>query len=545
MESKFTVLVSDDISEKGIDLLRQDPTMAVDVKTKLSREELYAIIGDYDALITRSMTTVDQDLLDHTSGRLRVVGRAGVGLDNVDVEAASKMGIVVLNTPTGNTLAATEHTMAMLLAACRMIPKAHSTLVGGKWDRKSFMGFELYRRKLGIIGLGRIGSQVARRAKGFEMEIYAYDPYILREKAESLGVKLLPSLDELLETVDIITLHTPRTPETLGMIGTRELNLLPDGAIVVNVARGGLIVEEELHSALQSGKLRAAAVDVFDVEPAVDNKLLELDNIVVTPHLGANTDASQINVAVMVAQQVMNVLKGEDYEGAVNIPSVLTKLTDDFRIYFELAEKMGKILGSMIGEAIEECSLVYRGELFDREFGPRSFDVPLNLLPFSVAALKGIMEPKIQDGVSYISAPYIMRERGIRIEEKKVSASHDYHATVEIIVKTETQTRSIVGTVFENAMDRVVRLDEYEVDFDPQPPMLIFRNEDRNGLIGEVASLLGNAGINISHFALNRHPRGQTALGVVNTNQKVSADILERVESIDGILGAWAIGSRS
>lgn len=544
MEQQFNVLVSDDISEKGIELLEQEPGIHVDVKTKLTREELYAIIANYDGLVTRSMTTVDQELLDHTSGRLRVVGRAGVGLDNVDVEAASKKGIVVLNTPTGNTLAATEHTMAMLLAACRMIPKAHNTLVGGKWDRKSFMGFELYKRKLGVIGLGRIGSQVARRARGFEMDVYAYDPYILKDKAEALGVKLLGSLDELLRTVDVITLHTPRTPETLGMIGKRELELLPDGAIVVNVARGGLINEKDLHDALKSGKLRAAAVDVFDKEPATDNILLGLDNVIVTPHLGANTDASQINVAVMVAQQVINVLKDRDYEGAVNIPSVLTKLADDFRVYFELAEKMGKVLGSMIGEAIEECSIVYRGSLFDREFGPRSFDVPLNLMPFSVAALKGILEPKMQEGVSYISAPYIMRERGVAIEEKKISQSRDYLSSVEIIVKTENSTRSIVGTVFENAMARVIRLDEYDVDFNPEAPMLIFKNQDRNGLIGEVATLLGEAGINISHFALNRHPRGETALGVVNTGVAVSAELLSRLSSVPGIMNAWVIRSR-
>ncbi|WP_027389348.1 phosphoglycerate dehydrogenase [Chrysiogenes arsenatis] len=539
----YRILVSDDIADEGIALLENDPEIHVDVQTKLSRDELYAVVGEYDALITRSMTTVDEELLRHVTARMRVIGRAGVGLDNVDVEAASKKGIVVLNTPTGNTLAATEHTLAMMLAACRMLPRAHNSLVGGKWDRKSFVGFELSKKKIGIVGLGRIGSQVAKRARGFDMDIFAFDPYIRKEKAEALGVKLLGSLEELLSAVDVLTLHTPKTPETIGMIGAAELALLKKGSIVVNVARGGLIDEDALYEACKMNHIRAAAIDVFEKEPAVGHKLFELPNVVVTPHLGANTDVSQINVAVMVAEQVVNVLKGNDYEGAVNIPAVLTKLDVEFRIYFELAERMGKILGSLVVDAIESCTCVYRGALFEKDFGPRSFDVPLNLLPFSVAALKGILEPKLEVGVSYIAAPYVMRERGIAIEESKIRASRDYNHSMEIIVKTETVTLSIAGTVYENNMARVVRIDQYEVDFEPVPPMVLFKNVDKNGVIGEVASMLGRAKINISNFSLNRDAQAALALGVLNTDQLVSADIVQSLHTIDGILSATVIGA--
>lgn len=538
---KFRILVSDDIAQEGIDLLEADPQIDVDVRTKLPREELYAIVGDYDGLITRSMTTVDEALLSHVGDRLKVVGRAGVGLDNVDVEAASKRGIVVLNTPTGNTLAATEHSMAMMLAACRMLPTAQQTLKGGKWDRKRFVGFELARKTLGIIGLGRIGSQVARRARGFDMELLAYDPYIREEKARSLGVRLCGSLEELLRRVDVLTLHAPRTPETLGMIGADELAMLRPGGIVVNVARGGLIDEMALLEACRSGHVRAAAVDVFDVEPALDHPFFELDNIIVTPHLGANTDVSQVKVAEMVARQVSNVLKGEDYEGAVNIPAVLGQLEPEFRSYFELAEQMGRILGSRLRGGIEEVSLVYRGSLFDREFGPRSFDVPLNLMPFTVAALKGVLEPRLEKGVSYISAPYLMRERGVAMEESRVSAARDYQSLVELVVRTTEQTLAIAGTVFENQSPRVVRIDQFEVDFCPRAPMLIFTNHDQNGVIGAVASVLGNRGYNISDFALNRDSRTARAMGVVSLDQRLEAAALDEVAGIPGVLGVTAI----
>ena len=371
------ILVTDSIDKEGIDLLKGESGFEVVEDVSLKGKALAEVIGAYDALITRSGTDVTAEILEKADN-LKVIGRAGVGVDNVDIEAASRKGIIVMNAPTGNTLAATEHTMAMMLAAVRKLPFAHASLVSHKWDRKSFMGIQLYKKTLGIVGLGRIGSEVAKRARGFDMRILTYDPYIKREKAEKLGVELLDKFYDLLKQSDIITFHVPLTEETTGMVGSDQIELMKPGVVLVNCARGGVIDEKALAKALRENRIAMAALDVFTEEPPPeDHPLLGLPNLIVTPHLGANTREAQKNVSVIIAQQVISVLKGEAYEHAVNLPYVRSRLAPELQAYFDLAEKMGRILAQFIPGRVEEVTITLVGSLFPTIFRKR-FSIPLS-----------------------------------------------------------------------------------------------------------------------------------------------------------------------
>ena len=339
---KYKILVTDNIAQEGLNILLDDKAVEIDIKTGIKNEELKEIVGQYDAIITRSGTSITASLIKNP-GKLKIIGRAGVGVDNINIEAASKKGIIVLNAPTGNTLAATELTMGIMLAAARKIPLANDSLKKGKWDRKKFMGVELYNKTLGIVGLGRIGSNVAIRAKSFGMKVIAYDPYIKQSKADSLGVTLYDKLEDLLKEVDVITFHTPLTSKTKNMITTKEITFMKDNVIFVNCARGGIVSEADLYEALKSGKVFAAGVDVFVEEPPEKNKLLELENAFATPHIGANTMEGQEAVSVIIAEQVLNALHGRPYQNAVNIPFLKSQLPEHLCLYYDLTEKMGKL----------------------------------------------------------------------------------------------------------------------------------------------------------------------------------------------------------
>jgi D-3-phosphoglycerate dehydrogenase len=537
--ANFKVLITDHIAQEGLDILNSDKDIEYEVKSGIKNDELKEIIGNYDAIITRSGTTITKELLENP-GRLKIIGRAGVGLDNVDIEAASKKGIIVMNAPTGNTLAATELTMGMILAAARKIPMANSSLKKGEWDRKKFMGIQLYNKTLGIVGLGRIGSNVAVRAKSFGMKIVAYDPYIKKSKAESLGAKLYDSLLDVLKESDIVTFHTPLTNETHNMVTEKEISMMKDGAIIVNCARGGIVNEEDLFNAVKSGKLFAAAIDVFEVEPPTGNKLLTLDNIFVTPHIGANTNEGQKGVAVIIAEQVINALHGRSYINAVNIPFMKSQLPVELQYYFDLVEKMAKLTAQIITGRTEEIKLTFVGKKFEDDICERTFDVPFSYQPYTVAALKGYLEVSLRESISYINASYFAKDRNILVSEIKTESHKKYNDLIVLTVKTDKQEISVGGTVFADNVGRIVFIDDFRIDVVPKGTLLYFRNVDRPGVIGKVGTILGKYNINIAGFELSRQ-KGGNAMAFVSVDNKISKKIIDEIISIEGMIQAKVV----
>jgi D-3-phosphoglycerate dehydrogenase len=536
--AQFKVIVTDTIAPEGIDILKRDGSIEVDVRFGIKNDDLKKIIGEYDAIITRSGTAVTAELIENP-GKLKIIGRAGVGLDNVDIEAASKKGIIVMNAPTGNTFAATELTMGIMLAAARKIPLANSSLKSGSWDRKKFMGFQLHNKTLGIIGLGRIGGNVAIRAKGFGMKVIAYDPYIKKSKAEAIGVKLYDSLDEVLSESDVLTVHTPLTTETQNMITVKEISRMKDGVIIINCARGGIVNENDLYDALKSGKIFAAGIDVFEEEPPQNNKLLELENVFVTPHIGANTFEGQEGVALLIAEQVVDALHGRSYVNAVNIPFMKTPLPDHMQRYFELVQKMGKLAGQLVKGRPEEIKLIMVGKNFEEDLCERTFDAPLSYQPFTIAALKGFFDITLKD-VSFINAPYLAKDRNILVSESKTDQFDKFNDLVAFVIKTDKEEKTIAGTVFSDKSERIVLFDRFHLDMIAEGTFLYFRNIDRPGIIGKVGTVLGDNQINIADFELSRQSGGE-AIAFVSVDTKINKSVLDYILSIDGILEARVV----
>lgn len=532
--AKFKILITDNIAQEGLDILEKEKDVEYEIIPGIKKEELKLIIGNYDAIITRSGTTITEDLIENP-GKLKIIGRAGVGLDNIDIEAASKKGIIVMNAPTGNTLAATELTMGMILAAARKIPLANNSLKSGQWDRKLFMGVQLYNKTLGIVGLGRIGSNVATRAKGFGMKVVAYDPYIKRAKADSLGVKLYDRLEDLLKEADIITFHTPLTNETHNMITEKQINMMKDGVIIVNCARGGIVNEEDLYNAVKSGKVFSAAIDVFEKEPPVDNKLLTLDNIFVTPHIGANTHEGQKGVAVIIVEQIINALHGKSYQNAVNIPFMKSQLPEELQHYFEIAEKMAKLSAQIIKGRPEELKITFAGKKFEEDICERTFDVPFSYQPYTVAALKGFLEVSLKETISYINASYFAKDRNIIVSETKLDSYKKYNDIIVLTIKTDQQELTVGGTVFADNIGRIVFIDDFRIDVIPEGTLLYFRNVDRPGVIGKVGTILGANQINIAGFELSRQKGGE-AMAFVSVDNKITKPVIDEIVAIDGII---------
>lgn len=533
---RFRVLVTDNISPEGLQLLENEGDVHVDIKVGIKSEELKQIIGDYDAIITRSGTNIPASLLEKP-GRLRIIGRAGVGIENINVEAASKKGIIVMNAPTGNTLAATELTMGIMLAAARKIPLANNSLKEGKWDRKRFMGIQLYNKTLGIVGLGRIGSAVATRAKSFGMKVIAYDPYIKKSKADSLGVTLYDRLEDLLRVVDVITFHTPLTPATRNMIGAKEIALMKDNVIFVNCARGGIVNEADLYDALKAGKVFAAGVDVWEKEPPQSNKLLELENAFATPHIGANTVEGQEAVALIICRQVANALHGRPYENGVNIPFMLSQLPENMQLYFNLVEKMGRLAAQMVKGRPELIKVVMVGKTFEEDLCERKFDVPFSYQPFTVAGLKGFLSVNLKETVTFINAPYFAKDRNITVEETKTDQFDKFNDLVLLVVKTDLEERSFAGTVFPDKFGRIVLLDRFHLDIIPEGTFLHFRIFDRPGIIGKVGTILGNHEINISGFGVSRQKSGEE-VAFVSVDNPIPKNVLDEILKIDGMIEA-------
>jgi D-3-phosphoglycerate dehydrogenase len=537
--NKYHILVTDNIAQEGLNILLNDNAVEVDTKAGIKNDELIKIIGRYDAIITRSGTSVTASLVKNP-GKLKIIGRAGVGVDNINIEAASKKGIIVLNAPTGNTLAATELTMGIMLAAARKIPLANDSLKKGKWDRKKFMGLELYNKTLGIVGLGRIGSNVAIRAKSFGMKLIAYDPYIKKSKADSLGVILYDKLEDLLREVDVITFHTPLTSKTKNMITAKEIALMKDNIIFVNCARGGIVNETDLYNALKSGKVFAAGVDVFEEEPPEHNKLLELENAFATPHIGANTMEGQEAVSVIIAEQVLNALHDRPYLNAVNIPFLKSQLPEHLRLYFDLTEKMGKLAAQITQGRPEKITIVMVGKNFEEDLCERKFDVPFSYQPFTIGGIKGFLEVSLKETVTHINAPYIAKDRNIIVEESKTDQFETFNDLVIFVLKTDKEETRIAGTVFPDKLGRVVLLNRFHLDVVPEGNFLQFRIFDRPGIIGKVATILGNHNINISGFHLSRQQTGEE-VAFISVDDTIGAGVLKEILTIDGMIEAKEI----
>jgi D-3-phosphoglycerate dehydrogenase len=535
------ILITDSINQEGVDILNAEEGIEVVVDRSLKGEKLAEQIGSYHALITRSGTDVTAGILEKAQN-LKVIGRAGVGVDNVDIEAASRKGVIVLNAPTGNTLAATEHTLAMMLGAVRRLPFAHSSLEHGDWDRKKFMGIQLYKKTLGIVGLGRIGSEVARRALSFDMNIIAYDPYIKREKAEKAGVELVDNLDELFERSDIITFHVPLTDETTSMIGEKEFGMMKDKVVLINCARGGIVDEHTLVRSLESGKVSMAAVDVFSKEPLPkDSPLHGAPNLIITPHLGANTEEAQKNVSVIIAQQVINVLKGRSYENAVNLPYVRGRLSPELQAYFDLSERMGRFLSQFTTGRIEEVHVTLVGSLFAEDVSEKVFDSPFRYQPYTFAVLKGLMETRQQEAATFISAPYFAKERGISITEAKADRVKNYSDLISVRVISDKGESTVEGTVFADLRGRVTAVDQFRVDLVAEGTFLFFTNRDKPGVIGKVGTILGENRINVAGFYLGRESYQGSAMGFVALDSRVPEGVLQEITDLEEIIEAREI----
>ena len=523
------ILVSDPLSEEGLKILKEIKEFQVDVKTELKPEALKEIIKDYDALIVRSATKVNKDIIN-AAAKLKVIGRAGVGLDNVDLEAATQKGIIAMNTPAGNTISTAEHTLSMILALSRNIPQADASTKHGEWKRSKFMGVELYNKTLGIIGLGRIGTEVAKRAFSFGMKVLAYDPFLSREVAEGLGVEVV-ELKELFERSDYITVHTPLTEETKHMISVEEFSLMKKGVRIINCARGGIIDEAALINAIKEAKVAGASLDVFEKEPLPpDSPLLKLDNVITTCHLGASTEEAQVNVAIEIAECVRDYLLGKGVRNAANYPSVEPEAYKILEPYINLSEKLGMFSGQLVEGRLQEININYSGEIIQHD-----------LSPITLGLVKGLLTPILQETVNFINATTLAKERGVKIKEVKSSKEEEFVTLIQLDIKTDKETIRIAGTLSPNKQPRIVKIDNYYVELSPLGEMIVIQNWDRPGIIGNLGTLLGKHNINIAAMTFGRQKPGGRAITVLNVDSPVSTEILDKIKKTDNVLAVKAI----
>lgn len=517
------VLAADGISTKGIELLEKE--FEVVVKEKISHEELLSIIPEFDALMVRSASKVTADVIERAE-KLKIIGRAGVGVDNIDIPAATARGIIVINSPGGNTIAATEHTMAMMLAMSRHIPIANETLQKGEWNRKKYVGVELRGKTLGVVGMGRIGSGVAKRALAFDMNVIAYDPYINEERAKSLGVKV-GSLDDVIAEADFITVHMPLTPETKGMISMEQMKKMKKGVRLVNCARGGIIDEADLAQAVKEGIVAGAAIDVFTSEPIpADHPLLGIPGIILTPHLGASTVEAQIGVSVDVSEGILAALKGEPVSTAVNMAPVSPQVMKVIGPYLNLAERIGGTVCSLAEGPIKSVEITYNGEITE-----------VNTGLLSTAVIKGMLNPIMESEVNYVNAPGFAKERNIKITETKNKEAENFANLITVKVKAKDKEVSVQGTLFGDE-GRIVRINKFRVDVDPHARILICPHINRPGIIGTVGSIMGAANINISGMQVGKADVEGTNIMVLTIDDDIPADILAKVKEVDGIFDA-------
>jgi len=519
------VLISDALSETAVDIFRRRG-IDVDFKPELGKDKdaLLAAVADYDGLAIRSATKVTEKVIE-AADKLRVIGRAGIGVDNVDVPKATERGIIVMNTPYGNSITTAEHAIAMMFAVARQLPAADASTQAGKWEKSKFLGTELTGKTLGVIGCGNIGSVVAERGIGLRMRVVAYDPFLSLERAQEIGVEKV-ELDELLKRADVVTLHTPMTEKTRGIIGAEALAKMKPDAIVINCARGGLVDEAALAEALKEGRIGGAGIDVFETEPAKESVLFGLPNIVCTPHLGASTAEAQENVALQIAEQMADYLIDGAVSNALNMPSISAEEAPRLTPFVTLADQLGSFAGQLTETGVQSIRIEYEGAVAD-----------MNTRALTAAALTGFLKPLLQS-VNMVSAPTLARERGIHVEEVRREQQGAYETYIRLTVNTDRRERSVAGTVFSGGRPRVIQVKNINMEAELVPSMLYVTNLDKPGFIGRLGAALGEAGVNIATFNLGRSAPGDDAIALIGVDQELTDDVVARVEAVDGVVQA-------
>ncbi|TFJ91386.1 phosphoglycerate dehydrogenase [Lentibacillus salicampi] len=524
----FHILIADPISDEGLDVLVDNENITLTKDTGLTPEELENRIATFDALLVRSQTKVTRSIIEKAKN-LKIIGRAGVGVDNIDLDAATENGIIVVNAPNGNTNSAAEHTMAMIMSLSRKIPQAHSGLKNHKWERSKYVGVEVKNKTLGIVGLGRIGTEVAYRAKGQRMNVIAYDPFLTEEKAEKMGIEY-GELEDVLNKADYITVHTPLMKETRHMISVDAFRQMKDGVHIINCARGGIIDEEALYDALVSGKVAGAAIDVLEEEPFQDHKLLELSQVVATPHLGASTVEAQENVAIDVCHDVQKHLTGDLVKNPVNMPSVPSDVLSQIEPYFHLAEKLGMFLIRLTEDVPEEVNIYYSGELAD-----------VKIAPITRNAVKGLLQRHLGSHVNDVNALYLAGKKDITIHENRTSTTEGFTNLMTIELKSKSGTRSVSGTLLNGLGARIVRVDHYSVDMMPHGHIVMIHHQDLPGVIGKMGSLLAEHHINIATMQVDRSDIGGDAIMILTIDKNPEQKELEALKELEEISDVTAV----
>ncbi len=516
----YRVLVCDHVDPAGLAVL--SPVAQVVEHAPMSPAELASVIGEYDALMVRSATKVTAEVFE-AARRLKIVGRAGVGVDNIDVAAATRHGVIVVNSPEGNTVAAAEHAIGMMVAVARRIPAADQAMKSGEWGRERYVGVELYHKTLGILGLGKIGQRVAATAKAMGMRVIGYDPFLSPDKAQEIGVELV-EMDRLLADSDFVTIHVPKTPETAHLFREETFAKMRPGVRIINCARGGIIDEAALVKAIEDGRIAGAALDVFEKEPLGESALRSLgDRIVLTPHLGASTEEAQLKVAVDVAEQIAEVLAGNPARSAVNIPSMRPEHIEPVRPFLGIAEKLGLLLGQLIEGPIRRLEVLYAGELAEKRTDP-----------LTTAVLKGLLSGAVAEGVNYVNAPLVAKERGIEVRESRTTEAGEFHDLIEVSCEAGDSRKTVAGTVFGDGNPRIVRIGDLRFNMEPEGYILIAPHEDTPGVVGRIGTLLGQNNINIFGLQLGRRFRRGPAVMALNVDEPIPPELLATIGSLEG-----------
>ncbi len=521
------VLVSDNLGDVGIKMFQDEPGIDVDVKTGLAPDELKSIIGDYQALVIRSATKVTEELLEAAKS-LKVVGRAGIGLDNVDIPAATKRGVIVMNTPTGNVITTAEHTIAMMMALTRNIPWGTATLKQGLWEKKKLQGREVFNKVLGVIGFGKIGSIVADRARGLKMQVIVHDSYVTPEQIERAGFEPV-SLDELYRRSDFITLHVPKLKDTIGLLNKAAFAQMKDGVMIINCARGGIVDESDLNDALRSGRVAGAALDVFETEPPGVCPLFEIDRVICTPHLGASTLEAQTNVAVQVAEQIIAYLKNGTIINAVNVPAVSGELLEKIGPLLTLTDRMGCLLAQLATGPVKEVVIEYAGDFQD-----------LDLSPVTTAVLKGLLTPMIKDDVNFVNAEVLAKERGLKVTATTVAESDEYTNLITVRAHYDGGKSKVAGTIFGQKDPRLVNINNFRLELHPLGRFILIHNHDKPGAIGSIGTLLGDHKINISKMRVGQEEGGDKTMIFLRTDDPISDDIMAKLADLPLIISVRA-----
>ena len=515
------ILISDKLAQEGIDLLASMEGVEPVVKTGISEDELAQIIGDYDGLIIRSGTQVTAKVLEKP-GKLKAVARAGVGIDNVDVKSATRKGIIVMNTPGGNTISAAEHTMALMLAMCRSVVPACNSLKSGVWDRKKYMGNQLNGKTLGVIGLGRIGMAVVKMALGFNMKVIGFDPFAVPQAAKELGVIVAENLEQIYREADFITLHIPKNENTANMIGAKEFDMMKPTARIVNCARGGIINEDDLYDALEAGKIAGAALDVFPTEPPANTRFSTLSNCIVTPHLGASTEEAQIEVAVEAAQILVDAIKGGPIKNSVNAPAMGSSTPKVVVKYAELANRIGSLMNSITTGVVQKVEVQYRGTIADKDVSP-----------ITVGFLIGLLQPNFDIPVNIVNVGVLAKERGVSVDETRNTESQNVASSFTASVTTDKGVRRITGTVYGENVMRIIGIDDFMVEFTPAETVMVIFNDDKPGVIGSVGTICGKFGVNIGTMGVGQIEAENRAVLAVSLDKKLGEDAVSELKALE------------